>query len=157
MRQVTTNKLSHDGMRQVKIIGDSAFAADDAVTALWQYGIQVPELSVAKMQVEAAADADLGLFSLDVTWAVYGPWEVQYLSPKKFRRFMFVHYLYAERVSTCIEMAWEQFFIRTHFAPRDAYVAELSKGMAMGMDVHGCILQAAEWMPARCVAVGGMA
>jgi len=84
------------------------------------------------------------------------PWdEVAYLSPKKFRRFMFVHFAYAARVSSCIELARTEFFARTRFAPRDAYVQVGPQNAEIGMDVHGCILQVAEWMPAQCVAVGG--
>jgi hypothetical protein len=112
---------------------------------------------VARDRVVYAPGCDelLGIFSLEITWPVYGPWEVAYLSPKKFRRFMFVHFAYGERVSNCMEMARDEFFARTHFAPRDVYVQELPKGAEIGMDVHGCILQVAEWMPAQCVAVGG--
>jgi hypothetical protein len=68
---------------------------------------------------------------------------------------MFIHFAYASRVSSCIELARTEFFARTHFAPRDVYVQEMPKGAEMWMDVHGCILQVAEWMPAQCVAVGG--
>ena len=59
------------------------------------------------------------------------------------------------RSSNCIELARTEFFARTHFAPRDAYLQELPNKAEIGMYVHGCILQVAEWMPAQCVAVGG--
>lgn len=100
-------------------------------------------------------DAALGLYSLELTWPVFEPYEVFCYGPKRFRRFMFVNFCYAERVSEAINLAASEFFARTHFTARDAFVCELPRGAEVGMLVHGVILQAAEWMPAECVAVGG--
>jgi hypothetical protein len=148
MKEITINELTHNGTRRVKIIGDVVIDAA-------QYLHLIPMAARDRVMYAPGCDELLGIFSLEMTWPVYGPWEVAYLSPKKFRRFMFVNFAYAERVSNCMEMARDEFFARTHFAPRDVYVQELPNGAEMWMDVHGCILQVAEWMPAQCVAVGG--
>lgn len=155
MEKLVTNMLTHDALRRVKIIGDSAFDAEFPIDALWRHGVYVNEMSVGRLQTTVQTDDALDLFSIDISWPVLGPWEVSYLSPKKFRRFMFVNFDYSERVSNCIEICRDQYFIQTHYAPRDAYVRELPKGAELYSDVHDCILQVAEWMPARCVAVGG--
>jgi len=148
MKEVTVNELTHNGMRRVKIIGDVVIDAA-------QYQDLIPLVARDRVVCMPGCDDLLGIFSLEITWPVYGPWEVAYLSPKKFRRFMFVHFAYAARVSSCIELARTEFFARTRFAPRDAYVQVGPQNAEIGMDVHGCILQVAEWMPAQCVAVGG--
>lgn len=148
MEDIVINELGHDGMRHIKIIGDVQISAG-------RYLYLVPEIAREHLECQPSHDDLLGLFSLYMTFPVYGPWDVFYHSPKGFRRFMFVHFAYAERVSGCIEMARDAFFIGTHCLPRDAYLAELLPGAEIGMDVHGCILQVAEWMPAQCVSVGG--
>lgn len=148
MEEVVINELNHEGMRRIKIIAD-------AEIPMARYQVLVPLEAQSRLVCVPGCDDLLGLSSLEMTFPVYGPWEVFYHGPKKFRRFMFVNFAYSERVSNCMEMARDEFFARTHFAPRDVYVQELPKGAEMWMDVHGCILQVAEWMPAQCVAVGG--
>lgn len=148
MQEIIINELTHDGMRRIKIIGDVEISAA-------RYQVLVPVEALSRLVCVPGYDDLLGLFSLEMTFPVYGPYEVFYQGPKGFRRFMFVNFAYAERVSNCIELARTEFCARTHFAPRDAYVRDLPKGAELWMDVHGCILQAAEWMPAQCIAVGG--
>jgi|WetSurMetagenome_2_1015567.scaffolds.fasta_scaffold498816_2 hypothetical protein len=148
MNEVTINELTHNGIRRVKIIGDVVIDAA-------RYEHLIPLVARDLVVYTPGCDELLGIFQLEITWPVYGPYEVFYHGPKKFRRFMFVNFAYSERVSNCMEMARDEFFARTHFAPRDVYVKELPTGAEMWMDVHGCILQVAGWMPAQCVAVGG--
>ncbi len=148
MQAMTVNELTHDGMRRMKIIGDKEINVA-------QYQPLIPAEARPQAVYVPGYDDLLGLFSLELKFPVYGPCEVRNYGPKGFRRLMFVHFAYAERVSSCIELAWTEFFARTHFVPRDAYVRELPKGAELWMEVHGCILQVAEWMPAQCIAVGG--
>jgi hypothetical protein len=148
MEEITINELMHDGMRRVRIIGDAVIDAA-------RYQDLIPLAAREWVMYAPGCDELLDLFSLEITFPVYGPWEVAYLSLKKFRRFMFVHFAYAERVSSCIKLARTEFFARTYFVPRDAYVQVGPPNAEIGMDVYGCILQVAEWMPAQCVAVGG--
>lgn len=148
MKEMTVNELTHNGMRRMKIIGDVVIEAA-------QYQHLIPVVARDMAVYTPGCDELLGIYQLEITWPIYGPWEVAYLSHKKFRRFMFVNFSYSMRVSNCIELARTEFFARTHFAPRDAYLQELPNKAEIGMDVHGCILQVADWMPAQCVAVGG--
>lgn len=148
MNEIVMNELGHDGMRQIKIISDVQISGD-------QYLYLIPEIAREHVDFGHKHDNLLGLFSLYISFPVHSMWDVFYHSPKEFRRFMFVHHIYAERVSQCIEMARDAFFASTHFLPMYAYLAELLPGAEIGMDVHGCILQVAEWMPKNCVAVGG--
>lgn len=148
MEEITINELTHDGIRRVKIIGDVMIDAA-------QYLHLIPLVARDRAVYTPGCDELLGIFQLEITWPVYGSCEVAYLSPKKFRRFMFVNFAYSERVSSCVELARTEFFIRTHFVPAYAFVRKLPQGAEMCMDVYGCILQVAEWMPAQCVAVGG--
>ena len=149
MEKIICNELTHDGMRRVKIIGD-------AVINETRYQDLLPLEALDRVLYAPGRDDQLGLFSLEMKFPVDGPWEVFYYGPKGFRRFMFVNFQYAECVSSCVEIARNEFFIRTHFTPRDAYVAKLPEDVEIWTDVHGCILQVAEWMPAQCVAVGGL-
>jgi hypothetical protein len=148
MNEIIVDELTHDGMRRVKVIADNA---DDFPRVC---GV-VPGIARDKMQTNNSHDDALGIFSMNLTWPVFGPYDFFIYGPKKFRRLMVVNYEYAERVSDCIELARIMFFAGTHFAPKYVFVAELPKGAEDCMDVHGCILLQAEWMPARCVAVGG--
>ena len=102
-----------------------------------------------------AQDQALGIFSLELTWPVFEPYDFFCQGLRGFRRLMVVNYAYAERVSDCIELARRAFFAGTRFAPGFAFVRELPKGAEGGMDVHGLYLFMAEWMPEQCVAVGG--
>lgn len=150
MQQMTINELTHEGLRHVKILG-----TEPILLPLRILDQVIPLEARERAALTPGQDDLLGLFSLDATWHVFEPYDFFIHSPKKFRRLMVVSTVYVERVSACIELARMEFFSRTHFAPRDAYVRDLPKGAENGMVVHGCILQAAEWMPANCVAIGG--
>jgi hypothetical protein len=146
MEQVVRSVLLHDGMVCRKVI------ADNANIRWWHY---VPKAVRDRATFDDGHDEALGIYTLELTWPVYGMWDVANYGPKKFRRLMMVNMVYAARVSDCIEMARVEFFSRSHFAPGFAFVRDLPAGAENGMDVHGLVLCAAEWMPGQCVAVGG--
>jgi hypothetical protein len=148
MQELINNELTHDGMRRVKVIGDVVIDAA-------RYEHLIPMAARDRVVCVPGCDDILGLYSLEMTWPIHEPWNVAYLSPKKFRRFFFVHYVYAERVSQCIELARDAFFIGTHHKPGYVFVASMPKSVEAGKEVHGCLLFEAEWMPAQCVATGG--
>lgn len=147
MQAMTINNLSPDGMRRMKIIGDA-----EIQTA--KYEVLIPAEARPLAVFVPGCDDVLGLFSLEITFPVYGPCDVFYHGPKKFRRLMFVNFAYAARVSDCIELARAEYFARTHYAPGYAFVQSLPEGKD-GELIHDCVLLSAEWMPARCVAIGG--
>lgn len=148
MQIMTINELTHDGWRRLKIVGDAAIDVE-------QYLRYVPLVAREHLVANNGHDDLLGLFSLEMLYPVYGPYRVMIRGPKKFRNLMFVHHVYARRVSECIDLAKVEFFAGTHFVPSYAYVQKLPNGTENGMDVHGCIFLMAEWMPANCVATGG--
>lgn len=148
IEEVVTNELRHDGMRRVKVIAD-------AVIDSGRFRELIPLEGRERAQLVPGDDEGLGIFSLEILWPVYGPVEFAVLGPLKFRRLMVVNFCYAARVSEAIHLAAAEYFARTHFIARDAFVRDLPQGAEVGMLVHGVILQAAEWMPAHCVAVGG--
>ena len=148
MEEVVVNELTVDGMRRVKVVSDAAL--DEA-----RFRELIPLEGRERAVFVPGGDEGLGIFSLEVLWPVYGPAEFAVLGPLKFRRLMVVNFCYAGRVSEAIKLAVSEFLSRTHFAARDAFVRDLPQGAENGMLVHGVILQAAEWMPAGCVAVGG--
>lgn len=146
--EVVLNTLGHDGMRKIKIIGDDAINPE-------RYRYLIPAKAAEKAVFEERPDPLLNIHSLEISFPVYGPHDVFYPSPKGFRRFMFVHFDYARRVSDCIKLARDGFISGTGFPPMYAYVATLPSGADEWMVVHGCELFVAEWMPSNCVAVGG--
>lgn len=148
MRKMTVNELTHNGLRRLKIVGDAALDAE-------RYLHLIPTVAREHLVTRHGQDDLLGLFSLEMSFPIYGPYDLMIYSAKKFRRLMFVHHVYSARVSECIDLARIEFFAGTRFAPMFAYVQKLPNGAENGMDVHGCILLAAEWMPADCVATGG--
>ena len=148
MQKMTANELTHDGWRRLKIVGDAVIDAE-------RYLRFVPLAARVHMVQTPGCDDLLGLFSLELMYPIYEPYAVMSHGAKTFRRLMFVHHIYARRVSECIELARIDFFAGTRYVPRYAFVRDLPKGAEDGMDVHGCILLAAEWMPANCVATGG--
>lgn len=148
MRKMTVNELQRDGWRRLKIVGDAVIDAEPFL------GL-VPLAARQHLVTTPGHDDLLGLFSLEMLYPVYGPYPVMIHGRKKFRRLMFVHHVYARRVSECIEMARVEFFAGVRFAPMFAFVQSMPRGAEDGMDVHGCILLTAEWMPADCVATGG--
>lgn len=149
MNKIVANCLGHDGMRFMKVISDAEFGQPV------RYFPRIPEEGRKIFQVTFGRDELLDLFSMELTWPIFGPWEVAYDGPRKFRRLMMANYAYAGKVSDVIERARVEYFALTHFAPGYAFVRELPKGAEDGMDVHGLLMFQAEWMPGRCVAVGG--
>lgn len=146
MEELVVNELSHDGMRRMRVIGDGVLGSS------WEE--LVPAEARRLMVMRRGEDARLGLHWLELSWPVFEPMNVFCHGPKGFRRLMMVNFAYGERVSECIELARVHFFARTKFAPGFAFVRELPEGRD-GSEADGCVLVAAEWMPARCAAVGG--
>lgn len=148
MQKMTVNELAHDGWRRLKIVADAVINVD-------AYLRHVPLVAREHLVANHGHDELLDLFSLELLYPIYGPYEVMIHSHKKFRRLMFVHHVYARRVSECVDLARIEFFSGTHFVPRYAYAQKLPQGATDGMEVHGCIFLEAEWMPANCIATGG--
>lgn len=149
MRKMTINELTHDGWRRLKIVSDAEIHDVDA------YLRYVPMQAQSHLVASPGRDDLLDLHTLELRYPIYEAFDVMYHGPKKFRRFFFVHGVYAKRVSECIDLARIEFLAGMGFAPIYAYVQMLPGGAENGMDVHGCILFEAEWMPANCVAAGG--
>lgn len=148
MRKMTVNELTHDGWRRLKIVGDTVIDFNT-------YMHLVPLVAREHLVNNHGQDELLGLFSLEMLFPVYGPYHIMNHGHKKFRTLMFVHHVYTKRVSECIDLARTEFFAGTRFVPGYAFVRDLPNGAENGMEVHGCVLLAAEWMPANCVATGG--
>jgi hypothetical protein len=151
MESIVLNELGHDGMRRIKIVSDVPVMAD----RFDRFERLIPPAAREKAVYEEKPDSLLNIVSLTIRFPVYGPYEVFYPSPKKFRRFMFVHFDYASRVSECIKLARDAFLSGTSYPPMYAYVTTLPNGADEFMTVHGCELFAVDWMPSNCVAVGG--
>jgi len=150
MEEIVINELTHEGMRRVKVIGDTAISVT-------RYQAMVPYEAFVRAPVDVVSSRDdaLGLFCAELTWPVFEPYEIFNYGPKRFRRVMIVNFVYAERVSDCIYLAVINYFSGTRFMPGYAFVSQLPRGAEDGMCVHGVQLFVAEWMPARCVAIGG--
>ena len=150
MEEIVINELTHEGVRRVKVIGDAAILVS-------RYQAMVPREAFVRAPVDVASSRDdaLGLFSAELTWPVFEPYEIFNYGPRRFRRLMMVNFVYAGRVSDCIYLAVINYFSGTRFMPGYAFVSELPRGAEDGMCVHGVQLFEAEWMPARCVAIGG--
>lgn len=148
MEEVVLNVLTHDGTRVVKVLSDAEIDIE-------KYRAWVRPEALPFLETICFRDKALNLYSVEMRWPVYGPCDMQYLSPKGFRRFMVVNYQYAPRVSECVKLAVEAFFEGTHFRPGYAFVRELPAGAGDLVELYGVTLLRSEWMPARCVAVGG--
>lgn len=151
MQQVVTNILRHDGMRYLKVISDAPF---DELYPLWKKYVHVIAREI--MQRLITEDKDLGIFTMEVTWPMFGSIEVFNKSPKIYRRFIAVNYAYGSKVSECIKLAVDTFIVGTNCFPKLAYVRELPKGAEENMEVHGVTLIESEIAPENCVLVGGM-
>jgi len=152
MEEIVINELTHEGVRRVKVIGDNPLTPPSPRFA-WER--VVPAVALDKMKMIDACDQALGIFSMELTWPVFEAYEIFNYGPKRFRRLMMVNFVYAGRVSDCIYLAVINYFSGTRFMPGYAFVSELPRGAEDGMCVHGVQLFEAEWMPARCVAIGG--
>lgn len=148
MEEITKNQLEHDGMMRVCVLSDQALQPGKYIGA-------IHAAARSLVEYELKEDTPLSLYTLNLCWPVVGPMDVQYLSEKKFRRFYFLHFIYAERVSECVRMAADIFETGTGYKARDAYVRTFPAGAVDFIMVHGCQFIEAEWMPANCVAVGG--
>ena len=147
MQKITVNELRSDGMRRLRVMGDS-----EVDSAWWVE--QVPAEARSRVVTSCGTDWLLGLHWLEVLYPIFEPFAVQILNQKKFRRLMFVHYAYGSRVSECIEMGRREFEVRAGFVPNFAFVKDVPDELD-GSERGGCILLRTEWMPARCAAVGG--
>lgn len=150
MEEVVINELGHDGIRRLKIIGDYA----DMFPRFYSL---VPACARDKVQMDDSKDQALGIYSMEITWPVFEPFDIAIGGPNKFRRVMVVHYQYAERVSECIRLAVEAFMAGAKMFPKYAWVREIPKGAEEFREVHGVMLISGEIAPANCVVVGGMA
>lgn len=150
MEEIVINELRHDGMRRVRLVADFPLSMP---TLRWLR--LVPAAARSKVQTVDQHDQLLGIFSMELTWPVFEPYEVFIYGPKRFRRLMMVHFSFAERVSECIRLGVEAFWCGTHLHPRYAFIRALPRGSEDAMEVHGVQLLEAEWMPAQCVAIGG--
>lgn len=146
MRKMVVNELAHDGMRRLKVVGDTVLDAE-------RYLAMVPERARELATLTPGRDDAFG-FSLELMYPIFEPYEVMLHSRMQFRRLFFVHYSYGSRVSECITLARSEFLRRTGSAPMFAFVPGLPEDL-FGSVREGCVLIQAEWMPARCVAVGG--
>lgn len=147
MDKIVANFLGHDGMRNLRIVGDCEISQV-------KYARLVAPEARTLVVFKPAVDELLDIHSLEMTWPVFGPCDISIHGPKKFRRLMFVNFAYAARVSDCIALARDEYFARTRFAPMYAFAKSIPEDKE-GELIHDCILLSAEWMPARCVAIGG--
>jgi hypothetical protein len=134
-------------MRRLKIVGDAEIEAE-------RYLALAPERARGMATLKPGRDDLLGLFSLELTYPIFEPYEIMIHSRMKFRRLFFAHYSYGSRVSECIALARSEFLRLTGFAPMFVFAPGVPDDL-FGSVREGCVLIQAEWMPARCVAVGG--
>lgn len=159
MEEIVINELTHEGMRRVRVMGDSPFTPSPQPSPegrggrRWERGI--PLIAMDRLQVVNSHDETLGLYMMELTWPVFEPVDILNFGPRRFRRLMMVHYSYAERVSECIRLGVEEFMVRTRWMPGYAFISEIPNGAEDCMHVHGVELLQSEWMPQRCVAIGG--
>src|SRR5690242_2950912 len=104
MEEVLVNELGHDGMRKLIAMSDRSLLPG---IARWLEAVPGPARDLAVY--EETQDAALGIFQLEIKWPVFGVFDIEIESPKKFRRVIVVHYKHAERVSDCIKLAVEAF------------------------------------------------
>jgi hypothetical protein len=149
MDEVVVNELMHDGMRHLKVISER----DDDFE---RYLKVVPRPACDMHQMVIKPDLALGIFTMDLTWPVYEPFDVQVHSPKGFRRLMMVHFSYGKRVTEVISLAAHLFFAGTGIPSKYAFVRETPRDAEDGIMVHGLSLVLSEIVPAKTVGVGGM-
>ncbi len=155
MEEVMVNELTEEGRRRMQIAGDAPLtlrAVYCAITPKNEEGIEMREWK----------DEVLGLQYGEAEWAPKG--EVVDFQPvgwPRARRFVVWGLEPGEKVSEVIILAAKEFLRLFGGKPQFAFMRKLPKGvenatgiMFMGMEI---LLFEAEWMPKRCVAVGGKA
>lgn len=135
MMEVIKHELNDDGMKNLVVRAGRDF---DALGLIPHYCR--PFAVVSRNAVD-------DVFQYEVSWPVL---DVQEIGANKL---LFVHFRYGTRVSDCVRLAVEGFRVGNHRMPSFAYVKVLPKGAVSGIEVHGVMLFAADWMARNCVAV----
>ncbi len=134
--KVIEHKLDEDGMKHLIVRSNTEY---DALCL-------IPHYCRRFASVSQTVNEDGFLYT--VSWPVL---DVQAIGANKL---LFVHFRYGTRVSDCVRLAVEGFRAGNgDLCPTLAYVRVLPKGAVNGIEVHGVMLFAADWMARNCVAV----
>ena len=149
MEEMLENGLDVEtGMRRVRVVADGLIEAG-------RYEGMIPPAARGLARVEVEGDPNLGLHFLRMEWPArdvvdFGTW------PKP-RRLVVWTLTEGERVRGCIEQAAGLF--EGWFGGRPGFalvgVSLPSSFRWWEEEVAGCMVSQAEWIPRRCVAVGG--
>jgi hypothetical protein len=149
MIEVVENVLGHDGIKFVKVLSSVGEKIH------FRRFVPVYLLKQCPQVVEAAQSVDqgLGIVTTEIRYPICGHEKIE-VGDGDIRDFVVVNFRYGTRVSDCIRLGVEGFWIGTKRAPEQAFVGKMPKSAEDGVEVHGVQLFEAEWMMESCVAVG---
>ncbi len=149
MLEIMENRLDVEtGLRVVRAMSDGALEA--GMFEGW-----IPREARGQVRAAGELDPNLGLYFLRLEWPArevldFGTWP-------KARRLVVWTLTEGERARGCIELAAGLFERAFGVRPRFAFVGGSlpSSFRWWEEEVAGCMVSVAEWMPRRCVGVGG--
>jgi hypothetical protein len=148
MIEILENRLDVEtGWRVARVLSDGALSAE-----MFE-GWMAPEArGLARM--EAELEPNLGLYTLSLRWPARDA--LDFCTWPKPRRLVVWTVTEGERGRECIRLAaglYERIF---GGRPGYAFLGSWPKDLAWDAEESGCAIVQAEWMPRRCVGVGGL-
>lgn len=150
MEEIVHNRMSADGMCDVKLVSDREISPARMLRL-------VPVASVVHAKVNCYPTTALSLFYGEVTFPARQVVTLNAECWRKPRRFAVWRLMQEDglRVSEVIEHLADWFFVQTHHRPGYAYMKSLPSGVESGQELNGVMLMEAEWALDQCVMVGG--
>lgn len=148
MEEVIFNRLTMEGMREVKLISDSEISEAQILRF-------VPDPARGLVKVRCYPTAALNLFYGEANWPVREAVDFQCEGWPKFRRLVVWKLMQGERISTALPCAaWNYFELFCRW-PGFAFIRTKPAEVENGIEVENVMLMEANWALPGCLMVGG--
>ncbi len=106
--------------------------------------------------IQEQVTKEAGVWHVRAEWPYRGILDIQAKGWPKFRRVVVWNLEGCESMRHAITEAYKYFFLQAfYFRPAYVFMKKLPKGVENGHDFEDLLILETEWVPGRCVAVGG--
>ena len=148
MEEVVHNRLTMEGIREVKLISDSPVSEGRMMRF-------VPEPAIGLVTVRCYDTTALNLFYGEASWPAREAVDFQCDGWPKFRRVVVWKLVPGERVSVGVRSAASRYFELFMRWPRFAFIRHKPAEVENGIEIENVMLMEANWALRGCLMVGG--
>lgn len=148
MEEIIFNRLTLGGIREVKLISDSAVSEERMMRF-------VPGPAIDLVKVWCYPTAALSLFYGEASWPAREAVDIQCEGWPKFRRVVVWKLVPGERVSVGVRSAASRYFELFMRWPRFAFIRHKPAEVENGIEIENVMLMEANWALRGCLMVGG--